>query len=820
MESALQDLRYAVRILLKNRGFTAVAVITLALGIGASTAVFSAANTFLLRPLPIADIDQVVFGVSLREGFDPFGTSFLEFLACRDRGQSFTTVSVATQRSFNLVQSGEPERVPGAEIDAEYLPTLGVSPILGRSFSSEEARPGAPAVALMSYSLWQRRFGGDSNVAGQSIELDGRSYTILGVMPRGFDVPAAAEIWVPIQVNIEGLPLIARASHGNQMIGRLKPGATLEQTNADLKAIAGQLEQEYPQVYRGWSYKVVPLRQELLADIEGRINKSLYALGGAVAFLLLICCANVANLLLARGVAREREIAIRVALGARRTRLLRQLLTESLLLASAGGGMGLLLAYWLTPALGSLSPIQPLSLSSFLQNIQIDGRGLAFASGVTLLTGIVFGLIPALRAARRDEELLTLIKRNEQRAGKSAGSHRLLGVLIAGEIAVAVTLLSGGGLLIKSFQQLQQVDLGFRRDNLLIMETELSPTNYSDHRRRTAFMDQVLERVKRLPGVASAGMTTNTPLDRDISFDSVFTVEGNPPADPSDVPITAHRLVSPDYLKTIGVELVSGRLLDYRDRADSPPVVVISEELARQGWPTGEDPIGKRIKRGRPDQANFPWMTVVGVVKDVKEDLTNFRINRPVWYLPYAQQENTLPLKLVVKVDGDPSTITAALTDAIHAVDAGQPVSGIATMEAHLSGVLSTERFSAILMGILSLLGLALAAVGLYGVMSYSVNERTGEFGLRMALGARPAEIFNLVVKGGAILVVIGLLLGLTGALILTRFLSASLYGVSPRDPLTLAIISGVLAGVALGACFVPARRATRVDPMIAMRHE
>ena len=626
METFWHDLRYAFRMLRKSRSFTVVAVLTLAVGIGANTAIFSAVNMLLLRPLPVEDIDRVVFGFSLREGFDPFGTSLLEYAAYRERSQSFVSTGVAGARSFNLIDGGEPERVEGAEI-ADYLSTLGVNPLLGRSFTSEDYRPAAPPVAVMGYGLWQRRFGGDEALIGQSLNLEQSSYTIIGIMPPGFDLPAAAEIWVPLQLNIDSLPLTQRAAHGYRMIARLKPGVEVKQADAELKEIARQLEEEYPQINRGWSYKVISLRQELIGDLEGRINKALYALVAAVGFLLLICCANVANLLLARGVAREREMAIRRALGAGRGRLARQLLTESLLLAMAGGVVGVLLAYWIAPLLSSMSPIQAASLSTFLHNIQIDRRVLSFGLLITTLTGLIFGLIPAVRTAFSGD-LVTLMKRGEQRSGKGASGHRLLGALIVAEMAVAVTLLAGGGLLVQSFQRLQRIELGFRSENLLTMQMVLSPARYREHSQRTAFVDQVLERVRRLPAVTSAGMTTNIPLSRP-SFDAIFTAEGQLPADPTDIPITAHRVVSPDYLKTLGVELIEGRLLDERDRADSTPVVVVSEELARQAWP-GENVIGRRIKRGRPDQTDRPWMTVVGLVKDVKEDLFNFRSHRPV----------------------------------------------------------------------------------------------------------------------------------------------------------------------------------------------
>ncbi|HKS42451.1 MAG TPA: ABC transporter permease [Blastocatellia bacterium] len=817
MGDLLQDVRYGLRLLRKKPGFTLIAVLTLALGIGANTAIFSAINTLLLRPLPVEEIDRLVFSYAMREGFDPFGASLMEYAAFRDRGQSFANVGLATSRSFNLIERGEPERIQSAEVVADYINTLGIKPIVGRSFTAEEDQAGGPSVALIGYGLWQRRFGGDTNIVGQSFNLEGRNYTIIGVMPPGFDLPAAAEIWVPLQVNIDSLPLAQLAVGNSEIVARLKPGVSLEQADAEVKGIARQLEQEHSQLRRGWSNQLVWLRQQLLGDLSGRIQKALYALVAAVGFLLLICCANVANLLLARGVARERELAIRRALGASGGRLARQLLTESMMLGLLGGLIGLLLAYWMTPLLGSLSPIERRSFSAFLHDFHIDAQALGFALIISLLTGLIFGLIPAMKAAGSGE-LMRVIKQGDHRSGQAAGGRRWLNALVISEMAVAVTLLAGGALMVQSFQRLQRIEPGFRTDNLLSMQIVLSPAKYREHQQRIAFIEQTLERVKNLPGVISAGTTTNIPLSH-ASFDAVFTVEGRPPVNPADIPITAHRLVSPDYLKTLGVTLISGRLLDERDRAESLPVVVISEELARQAWP-GEDPLGKRIKRGRPEQTDRPWMTVIGLVKDVKEDLFNFRIARPVWYVPYAQIDNSLPLNLVIQTTGNPASLTAAIRDAIRSVDPSQPISNVTTIADHLAGVLITERFSAILMGLLSVLGLVLAALGLYGVMAYSVSERTGEIGLRMALGARPRDIFKLVIGRGVMLVVVGLSFGLIGALVLTRFLSGALYEVSPKDPATFAAISLLLGAVALAACYFPARRASKVDPMIALRNE
>ena len=812
----MQDLRYGARMLLKSPTYTAIAIAALALSIGANTAVFSAVNTLLLRPLPLKDLDRLVFSVALREGFDPFGSSLLEFEAYRQRNHSFESIGVAMQRSFNLIGRGEPERIRGALIMADYLTTLGVNPILGRSLTLEEDQPGGPAVAMMGYGLWQKHFGGDTRVIGEKLNLEGRSYTVIGVMPPGFDLPEAAEIWLPLQTKIDSLPLTDRAVPGYEVVAKLRPGVSLRQADAESKSIARQLEQEFPQVRRGWGVKLIWLRQELLGDLAGRVNKALVALIGGVGFLLLICCANVANLQLARGFARTRELALRRALGASRSRLIRQLLTESMLLALLGGAAGLVLAHWIVPLLAAINPIQGISLAGFFHNFRIDSRVLAFALLVTLATGAIFGLLPALKGAG-EREVMPSLKQGDQHSASAPG-HGWLNVLIVSEIAIAMTLLVAGGLIARSFNRLQHVDLGFKSDNLLTVKMILPASKYSEYRQRIAFVDQVLERVKILPGVFSAGTTTNIPLEREIAYDSVFSVEGRPPVNPNDVPITSHRLVSPDYLKTLGVTLIKGRLIDETDRAGKPPVVVISEELAREAWP-GEDPLGKRIKRVRPNQ-DFLWMTVVGVVKDVKEDLFNYRINRPVWYVPYAQLENNFPVNLVVRTSSDPARVTAAVREAIHAVDPDQPVSNVMTMNENLAGVLVTERFSAILMNALGASGLLLAALGLYGVMAYSVSQRTAEIGVRVALGAQRIHVLQLILSQGAKLTLLGVVIGVAAAWALTRLLGGLLFEVNATDPATFLSISLLLVSIALIACFLPARRALSVDPVIALRAE
>jgi len=817
MQTLWQDLRYGVRMLLKQPGFTLIAVGTLALSIGANTAIFSAINALLLRPLPVEDIDRLVSSYALREGFDPFGSSFLEYAAYRDRSHCFISSGIATEQSFNLIGQREPERVRGASVMASYLSTLGVTPVLGRAFSADEDRPGGPSVTLIGYGFWKKHFAGNIGVIGQSLNLNGRTYNVLGVMPSGFDLPGAAEIWIPLQTNIDNLPLTERAATSHEIVARLKPQISVKQADVELKAIARQLEQEYANFRRGWSVKVISLRQDLLGDLEGHVRKALFALVGGVGFLLLICCANVANLQLARGIVRQRELALRGALGAGRWRLVRQLLTESMLLALVGGAVGLLLANWLVPTLAMLNPIRGISFAAFLDNFEPDRRVLAFAVVTTLLTGVLFGLLPALKATNA-HELMSRIKETDQRAGGDASARRWFHGLIIAEIAIALTLLVCGGLMVQSFQRLQHVDLGFIPDNLLTLKMVLPASKYSQYRQRVAFTDQLLERVRNVPGVVSAGITTNIPVERETSYDAIFNVEGRPPPNANEVPITSHRIVTPDYLETLGVGLIKGRLVDKNDRVEMLPVVVVSQEFARQAWPR-EDAIGKRVRRIRTGQT-FPWMTVVGVVKDVKEDRFNYRINRPVWYVPYAQVENDFPVNLVIRAAVNPSSLTAAVREVIHSVDPDQPISNVMTMNTNLGTVLVTERFGAVLMGTLAISGLLLASIGLFGVMAYSVTQRTGEIGLRVALGAQAKHVLGLVMGQGVKLIVWGVAIGLAVVWGTTRLLASLLFETKATDPATLILISLLLVTIALLACFFPARRALNVDPMIALRSE
>ncbi|HEV8629959.1 MAG TPA: ABC transporter permease, partial [Thermoanaerobaculia bacterium] len=563
MDGIWRDVQYGLRRLGARPGFTLVTVLTLGLGVGASTAIFSAVNALLLRPLPVADVDRLVFGMALRQGFDPFGTSLLDYALYRRQARSLVASGLGTPQPFELHGRGEPERLRGAAVTASYLTTVGVQPLLGRSFAPAEDRPGGPAVAMLGHGLWQRRFGSDRGIIGRTLALGSRSYEVVGVLPPGFDMPYSAEVWVPLQVSIDALPLDQRAAFGYELVARLAPGATWRDASRELARLAKRLEAEHPQIRRGWSYGVVPLRRQLLADLEGRTQRSLLALVVAVGFLLLICCGNVACLLVARGLSRQGEMATRLALGAGRRRLMRQLLVESLLLALLGGTVGVLLACGLQPVLRALDPIQAAGLGAYLTDFRLDARVLLFALLVTLLDGVLFGLLPALQATRSTSLLPAIAGQGPRAAG--GGTRRLLTPLVVGEIAVAATLLVGGGLMVQSFQRLQGLDLGFRPDGLLTAELPLDSGRYPGQAEQVGFMERVLARVRAVPGVRGAGMTLNVPMQRGVTLDSVFAVEGRPPAPPDQVPITAHRLVSPGYMETLGLRLLAGRFLDAGD---------------------------------------------------------------------------------------------------------------------------------------------------------------------------------------------------------------------------------------------------------------
>jgi putative ABC transport system permease protein len=807
LETLWQDARFGARTLAKNPGFTAVAVVALALGIGANTAIFSVVNTILLRPLPYKDPDRLVmvWEKGAADGFPINSTSAANFIDWRDQNQVFEGVAVMGRASFNLTGVGEPLRVDGRRVSANLFRLLGVEPQLGRAFLPEEDAPGASRVVILSHGLWQRRFGSDPGVVGKPLAMSGRSYTVVGVTPPQFEFPSRQdELWVPIAFSPQ--EAANRGNNSYEVLGRMKPGVSLEQARSEMNTIAARLKQQYPDVVKSNASVVVSLHEQVVGDIR----PALLVLLGAVGFVLLVACANVANLLLARSAVRRKEIALRVALGAGRLRLIRQFLTESVLLAALGGAAGMMLSLW---GVNMLKAFIPENISE-VGAIAVDARVLGFTLLVSLLTGLLFGLVPAAQALNLD--LNEMLKEGGRDSSSGRGGNRVRGLLVIAEVAVSLVLLVGAGLLINSFLRLRNMDPGFRADNLLTMSVVLPQQKYPDHARRSAFFAELTSRVEALPGVRSAAVTDWLPLTMTGGSFGI-SVEGQPDLGPDRRPDVVTRVVSPKYFSTMGIQLLRGRQFDERlDRADSAPVVVVSETMARRLWP-GEDPLGKRIQPGSADPSG--WIEVVGVAKDVRQfDLT--AEPRLQMYLPYVQFEWFVPGQLVIKTEVEPTGLAAAVRKAVWEVDKEQPVSDVRTMEEVLSRSIARQRFSTMLLGIFAALALVLAAVGIYGVMSYTVAQRTREIGIRMALGAQAGGVLRLVVGEGLKLVLAGVLIGLAGSLLLTRLMSSLLFGVSATDPMTLAVISLILVGVALLASYIPARRAAKVDPMVALRYQ
>jgi putative ABC transport system permease protein len=801
MGTLLQDLRYGVRMLLKKPGFTVVAVIALALGIGANAAIFSVVNAVMLRSLPYSDPDRLVV---LRENklpqFPEFSVSPGNFLDWQKQNTVFEKLTAVRGFSYNLVDTGsEPERLRGARISAGLFEMLGVKPAQGRTFTAEEDTPGHENVVILSNGLWQRRFGADPNILGRSLMLNSTSYTVIGVMPPTFQFPdRETELFTPIAFDAKQAE--QHGAHYISAIGRLKPGVTIEQARTEMSAIAARLAQQYPDSNTGWGVSLFQMQ-----EYEAReIKPALLILLGAVALVLLIACANVANLLLARATARQREIAIRTALGASRWRVVRQLLTESVLLALVGGGLGLLLAIWGTDLLLALAP-KDLPRG---QGVTLDGRVLAFTILITLLTGVVFGLVPALQASRPN--LNETLK--EGGRGPTGGHHRVRGSLVITEVALALVLLIGAGLLLRSFYRLQQVDPGFNPKNALTIALSLPGKKYAEDDQQAAFFAQLIEQVSTMPGVVSVGATQSLPIHDDYVLG--FNIQGRPPDPPGEEPNTNYYAVSPGYFKAMGISLLRGRLFTEQDKKDAPRVAVINETMAKKFFP-GEDPIGKGI-----NVTNGPerFREIVGIVSDVKQ----YGLDQPTTaqtYEPFLQEPFS-GMTLIVRTEGDPTALNSTIRSQVLSIDKDQPISRIRPLEQIVYESVAKQRFSMLLLGVFAVVALILAAVGLYGVMSYAVTQRTHEIGIRMALGAQQKDVIRLVVGQGMVLALIGVVIGLVASFALTRVMATLLFNVSATDPLTFLAIPALLTVVALAASFVPARRAMRVDPMIALRYE
>ena len=802
-----QDVRYALRMLAKNPAFTVIAVVALALGIGANTAIFSVVNAVLLRPLPFKHPEQLVmlWENAAHLGFPKDTPSPANFLDWQKQAQSFTGMAAMVERSFNLTGVGEPERLEGRRISASLFDLLGVPALLGRTFVADDDRPGSHVV-LLSHSLWQRRFGSDPGVIGRALTLNGESYTVVGVMPRFVQLPGYAtrsdQLWVPVAFpQEEGSQ---RGNHFLEVIARVKPGITLKQAQAEMETIAARLAQHYPVYNTRRGAVVVPLHEQVVGDIR----PALLVLLGAVGFVLLIACANVANLLLARAAVRQKEIALRLALGASRSRLTRQFLTESVLLAMFGAGFGLLLAF---AGIRTLRTFIPSSISQ-IQAISIDSTVLIFTALVAVLTGIAFGLAPAIHGSHLN--LNDTLKESARDSAGGVKGHRARGLLVIGEVAISFVLLIGAGLLINSFLHLRKLDPGFRADHLLTMKLDLSEVKYPDRDRRAVFFDDVIGRVRALPGVQSAAVANNLPLT--YNGDSMtISVEGLPDPPPDQQPDVIYRVIGPDYFAAMRIPIIRGRDFTDQDKGDSKDVVVISEKTAQHFWP-GQDPIGKRLKPGS-STSNTPWREVIGIVKDVRQ---NDLIAPPKMqmYLNYRQLKNIPANALVVRTNIDPMSLAGSVRNAIWSVDKDQAVADIDTMDHIVAEAVARQRFSMFLLGFFAVVALVLASVGVYGVMSYSVAQRTREIGIRMALGARRTDVLQMTVKAGLKLVGAGMLLGVAAAFVLTRVMATLLYGISATDPITFAGISLVLLAVAIFASYVPALRATKVDPIVALR--
>lgn len=808
MQNLLQDLRYAFRLLARSPGFTAIAILTLALGIGANTAIFSVVNGVLLRPLAFRDPSRLVI-VAEKSPFPTISTSYQNYVDWRDQSRTFESLEATRGTNLTLTGGGEAERLTARMATAGLFPLLGIDASVGRTFLAAEDKAGGTPVALLSYGLWQRRFGGSREIIGKPINLDSQPYTVVGVLPSGFQVLQPADVFVPFVPWAATLPDDRNWHPGIIAVGRLKPGVSREQSRAEMVGITKRLEQQYPDYNTGTSADVVGLQEQMVQNVR----PALILLLGAVSLVLLIACVNVANLLLARAGARGKEVAIRTAMGAGRARVIRQLLTESVLLSLGGGVLGIFLA-WV-----SLGPLLKISAGSVPQvvPIELDRWVLVFTFVMSLLTGLFFGLVPALRTAKLD--LRETLNEGSRGSTSGPGQHRLRGVLVASEMALAVLLLVGSGLLLRSFSRLQDVPPGFQADHLLVADIPLSETAYAKPEQRYEFFDRLVERAKVLPGVRSAGAASFLPVSGGGSIIH-FNITGHPPKTPHDYVAAGYRTVTPNYLETLGVPLLRGRLLTPADNDKAPAVAVINASMANKCFP-GENPLGKRIQLGATPDKDVPTMEIVGVVGDVRPGLGVDP--QTEMYLPYRQADLVLPvfqLSFVLRTAADPQLQTSALRSALAEIDPNEPLVNVRTMEDNMAATAAQPRFRTWLIGIFAAVALVLAAVGVYGVMSYTVTQRTSEIGIRVTLGAQPGDVFRTIVGEGLRLALAGVGAGIVAALAMTRLLQSFLYGVSAYDPLTFFGVAFLLTMVAVAASFFPARRATLVDPMVALRYE
>ncbi len=816
MSSLVADIRFGIRMLRKSPGVTTVAVVALALGIGANTAVFSVLQAVVLRPLPYADPERLVllFGDLHRPGLEEIETSAPEFLDYSRRSVSFEALAAYHQVGFNLAGDGEPERVLGAGATAGLFPLLGVAPLLGRTFLPEEDRPGHDQVVLLSHGLWQRRFGGDPDVAGRILRVDGRPCAIVGVMPAGFRFPSRdTELWRPEAFPPELLSENNRGSHFLDVVARLRPGVSLSAARAEMAEIARRMGEEHGDSYRsGFGARLFRLRERLVGDVR----PGLILLLGAVGFVLLIACANVANVQLARAAAREKELSIRLALGAGRARLVRQMLAECVVLSAIGGVLGLLLALWGMELLVALRP----AAIPRVDEVTLDLRVAAFTLCATLLAGLVSGLAPALHSAGTD---VNDALKAGGRGGDGVRLRRLRGALVAVELGLALVLLLGAGLLMRSFLELSGSELGFHADNVLTARLSLPASRYASFERQISAFQEMLLRIAAGPGVRSVGAINALPLSGS-GGDRSLLVEGRAAAPGEPRPDEQLRFVGPGYFGALGIPLLRGRDFSAQDRDGAERVLVVNQAMAERYWP-GEDALGKRLAYAGMGDAEPKWCRIVGVVGNVRHTGLADE-GRPEVYVPYSQPlfgaegASLPPLYLVVRTEADARGLASIVRAAILSVDPEQPISNVRTMEQRIEESLGERRFSLLLLGFFAAVALGLAVVGVYGVVSYSIAQRTREIGIRMALGARRADVLGLLLRQGLRLALAGVALGLAAAVPLTRLVSGMLYRVSPFDPVSFTAVPLLLVAVAAAAIVVPACRASRVDPMVALRYE